>query len=118
MRTWDDYKKHANTASLESAKTVEEVGRLAVIATDILPNMPNSETLDAMAEAERIKGQKRHKKADHLLFTGDRLYHDPNFLRKGGFPHRLRKCMVPPLTHFMRNWRGWLSWIPQILRKG
>lgn len=72
---------------------------------------------DFSTEREGLRGKKGTKKADHLLFTGDRLYHGPNFLRTGGFPHRLRKCMVPPLTHFMRNWRVWLSQLPRFLRK-
>ncbi len=54
MRTWDDYKEHIKATDPEGKKGIEEIESLATVIASITRNTPNSETLEAMTEAERI----------------------------------------------------------------
>jgi len=54
MGTWDNYKDHVKAIDPEGKKDVEEIESLTTVTADITCNTSNSETLEAMTEAERI----------------------------------------------------------------
>ena len=54
MRTWDNNKDHVKAVDPEGKKNVEEIESLTTVIASIARNTPNSETLEAMTEAERI----------------------------------------------------------------